>query len=170
MLDDERQNPFENFIGSDSFDLSQLDQPLLARPDEFAIEIQDFLDNLPQPLNYELWDNALDERQKLICAYLTTELVDRVMRVHHPDEVHRLSDEELIQILTVPITIAMLAEDRLHRAKSAVVEEIPTPNDTYEADMRYNPDLPANWTEIFQNIVHGIKHFFRKLFQRAGIK
>jgi hypothetical protein len=121
MLQNE-QNPFEDHINSESFDVSHLDNPV--PPSEMDLEMQAFFDNLPTALNHELWDTELDERQKMISAHLTSELVERVMRENHPELLQDINDAELIALLSVPITIAMLAEQRLHQSREETPEFI----------------------------------------------
>lgn len=115
MPEQEQQNPFEDHINSEAFDIERLDKALPQL--DMASDIERFFDELPYPLNHELWDTELDERQKVICAHLATELVDRVLRVYHEDLLEDLNDEQLIYILTAPITIAMLAQQRLYETK-----------------------------------------------------
>jgi hypothetical protein len=117
MREEDGRDPFEDHINSESFDVDRLDESLPRS--EMDWEIEQFFDELPYPLNHELWDTELDERQKLICAHLTTELIDRVMRVHHDDTLDGLNDDQLIVILTVPVILAMLAQQRLYHPKFA---------------------------------------------------
>jgi len=112
MPDKKHRNPFEDHINSDSFDVSNLGEG--SRVAEMGVEISDFLKRLPQPLTHELWDTELDEQQKAISAYLVTELAERIIRELHTDEVAQYSHHELIFLLTVPVTLAMLAEQQLH--------------------------------------------------------
>lgn len=111
------QDPFEHHINSESFDVSKLDNAV--PPSEMDLEMQAFFDNLPTTINHELWDTELDERQKLICAHLTSELVERVVRENHPELLESFTDGELIALLSVPVTLAMLAEQRLHHQQTA---------------------------------------------------
>ena len=115
-------DPFENHINSESFDVSHLDNPV--PPSEMDLEMQAFFDNLPTALNHELWDTELDERQKMISAHLASELVERVMRENHPELLQDINDAELIALLSVPITIAMIAEQRLHQSREETPELI----------------------------------------------
>ena len=78
MSENQHRNPFEDHINGETFDVSRLDN--VPPPNEMDMEIQAFFDSLPKPLNHELWDTELDDRQKTICAYLTTEMVEHVMR------------------------------------------------------------------------------------------
>lgn len=112
MPEQEQKNPFEDHINSDAFDVDKLDKAFPRT--EMEAEIERFFDELPYPLNHELWDTELDDRQKVICAHLVTEVIDRVLRVHHEELLEDLSDAQLLELLTAPITIAMLAEQRLH--------------------------------------------------------
>src|SRR5688572_1038445 len=125
MSENQHRNPFEDHINSETFDVSRLDN--VPPPNEMDMEIQAFFDSLPKPLNHELWDTELDDRQKTICAYLTTEMVEHVMRVYYAEELQDLSDDQLIYILTVPVTLAMLAEEHLHDKYAAAAPEKPEP-------------------------------------------
>lgn len=109
MPEEKRHDPFQQHIESDAFDVSGLGRGL-SLSTVLEQEIREFLNTLPQPLDYELWDNALDEQRKLLCVHLTAELVERVIRPNHNDHVEHLTDDELIYILMVPVTVAMLAE------------------------------------------------------------
>lgn len=112
MADKRPRNPFEDHIESDAFDVSDLSNAPL--PDDID-DIEAFLDGLPHPLTHELWDTALTERQRVICAHLATELVEHVLREQHADDLSEFSDEKLTYLLTVPIIVAMLAERELHK-------------------------------------------------------
>jgi hypothetical protein len=121
MSEKNQHNPFEKHINSDSFDVDSLDRTLPRS--EMDLEMEQFFDKLPYPLNHELWDTELDDRQKLICVHLATELIDRVMRVYYEDMLDDLSDDQLIFILTVPITLAILSQQRLHKPEAREQKE-----------------------------------------------
>jgi hypothetical protein len=157
------QDPFEDHINSESFDVSHLDNPV--PPSEMDLEMQAFFDNLPTMLNHELWDTELDERQKIISAHLTSELVERVMRENHPELLQDMSDAELITLLSVPITIAMLAEQRLHQNRQEAPEFISTQSkqDFLAANISAAPATSRSLQEWFSQA----KDFFIRLFRRT---
>lgn len=134
MAEEKHSNPFENHINSESFDISRLDSSLITS--DFEQDVQRFFDSLPHPLNHALWDNALDERQQAICAHITLEVVDRVMRVHYGDKIRDLRDDELIYLLTVPVTIAMLAQQQLYQQQASPAQE-PSPTITPEPPLQH---------------------------------
>ncbi len=113
MPEKRRRNRFEEHINSEAFDLSQLESlaPLLAEEERHLL---DYLAQLPQPLDHDLWDTHMDEQQRLLCAYLTTELLENVVRERHQDLVEHMSDEDLFQLLSLPVMVAMLVEENLH--------------------------------------------------------
>lgn len=113
MHEENHPDPFEEHINSDTFDVDSLDKPLPRS--EMDLQMEQFFDKLPYPLNHELWDTELDDSQKLICAHLATELIDRVLRIQHEEMLEDLNDDQLIFMLTVPITLAMLAQKQLHK-------------------------------------------------------
>jgi hypothetical protein len=118
MDDNKQRNPFEEHIESEAFDVSKLENS--AQIDQSDIgetgrRVQAFLESLPQPLSHELWDTHLSDEQKRICAHLTIELVDRVLKNHPDDRFSEFTDEQLTYLLTVPVLVSMLAEERLHR-------------------------------------------------------
>jgi hypothetical protein len=172
MPDGKRHNPFEDFISSDSFDVSKLDQPIATSFDGLDEQMQVFFESLPQPLTYELWDTELDDQQKNICAYLVTELIDRVLRENHAEELQDVSDEDLIHLLTVPVTLALLAQQRLHTPPEGIfeppqreqgeIEPRPTTND----ESPVSPQLLANWGDLFRTLKHKLNLFFNRFFRQ----
>lgn len=156
-------DPFDNHINSESFDVSRLDNAV--PPTEMDLEMQTFFDNLPTALNHELWDTELDERQKLICAHLTSELVERVVRENHPELLQDMSDAELITLLSVPVTLAMLAEQRLHQNPQETPELISSQSKT---DFLAPSILPkAKNTKALRQWFTQAKDFFIRLFRRS---
>lgn len=162
MPEQEQQNPFEDHINSDAFDIERLDKVLPQL--NMDSEIERFFDELPYPLNHELWDTELDERQKVICAHLATELVDRVLRAYHEDLLEDLNDEQLIYILTAPITIAMLAQQRLYETKAEKVKPkilIPPPL------QEENPNHVSIWMRQIKVWFNRAKDFVFRIFRRG---
>ena len=109
MPDKSRRNLFEEHIESDDFDVSRLG--LTYGMSDLSSQVSDLLAQLPRPFDYRIWDQYLDERQKLLCAQLTFEIIDHVIREQHLQETIHLSDDDLVQMLTVPIAITILAEN-----------------------------------------------------------
>jgi hypothetical protein len=110
--DNERHNPFEDHIESEVFDVSQLGTSF--DPTRLDEQIQTLLNTLPQPLDYRLWDEELDDIQKQLCAHLTSAVIERFVRPTYQEELGDLSDDDLLMILTVPLALAMLAQQRLY--------------------------------------------------------
>jgi hypothetical protein len=110
--DNEQRNPFEDHIESDVFDVSQLGTSF--DPTRLDEQIQTLLNTLPQPLDYRLWDEELDDIQKQLCAHLTSAVIERFVRPTYQEELGDLSDDDLLMILTVPLALAMLAQQRLY--------------------------------------------------------
>lgn len=130
MPEKRRRNRFEEHINSDAFDLSQLENfaPMLAEEER---RLLNYLGQLPQPLDHDLWDTHLDEQQRLLCAYLTTELLETVVRTQHDDLVGHLNDEELFQLVLLPVVMGMLVEENLHERKP-VTAPPPAPEPSVE--------------------------------------
>jgi hypothetical protein len=162
IMSQNEHDPFENHINSESFDVSHLDNPV--PPSEMDLEMQAFFDNLPATLNHELWDTELDDRQKMISAHLTSELVERVMRENHPELLQDMSDAELITLLSVPITIAMLAEHRLHHSRQEAPELITTQSrqDFLPSTLLPGPTASRSLRQWFSQA----KDFFIRLFRK----
>ena len=169
MPEKKHRNPFEEHINSETFDVSNLENAPQVNP--MDLEMQAFFDSLPRPLNYELWDTELDERQRMLSAYLTTEIVERVLREQYADELEEFSDEQLIDILMVPVTLAMLAEEHLH--------EKPQPPKSEEAEVHLSAlshpnygdeDMPefdfVALKEMLRKWYNNIRNFFTRLFRK----
>ena len=116
MADDKQRNPFEEHIESDAFDVSKLENTANAADiSEAGRRVQELLDSLPQPLSHELWDTHLDDDQKRLVAHLSMEVVERVLRKQHGEALDGLTDDQLTYIITLPVVLAVLTEERLHR-------------------------------------------------------
>lgn len=162
MANDTSHNPFEKHINSESFDVSRLGT--VQECSEMDNEIDAFFDNLPDRLSHNLWDSELNERQQLICAHITTELAIRVMREEHGDILDELNDDELIYMLTTPVTIAMLAEERLHYKQAIQLEQKKTiPTKDYQENF---VELSQGWGEILNEWFSKAKDFVIRLFRR----
>lgn len=157
------KDPFEKHINGENFDVSRLDNPVPRS--EMDVEMEAFFDNLPLPLNHEIWDTELDERQKALCAHLTTELVERVMRENFAELLQDLSDEQLIYILNVPVTLAMLLEQRLHQEKEEAPELISAQNPSNHPNI--SADLFPTKENSFGHWFSQAKDFFIRLFRRS---
>jgi hypothetical protein len=168
MSENQHRNPFEDHINGETFDVSRLDN--VPPPNEMDMEIQAFFDSLPKPLNHELWDTELDDRQKTICAYLTTEMVEHVMRVYYAEELQDLSDDQLIYILTVPVTLAMLAEEHLHDKFQAAAPEKPeTVMPVFNHPNAFANNTAFDFSAMQESLRGGwqrLKGFFVRLFNR----
>lgn len=163
MPENKHRNPFEDHINSESFDVSNL-VDAVREPSELELEIEAFFDSLPDKLDLTLWDNDLDTRQKIISAHVTTILAEKILREDHADTLEGITDAELIHLLTVPITLAMLAEQRLH-----TVDKKPNPIDVPPiTPPSYDDfaDLPPNWGDILNDMFLRAKDFIISLFRR----
>ena len=165
MTEDEQHNPFEDHIESEAFDISRLDVRKSA--EGLDPDLKALLNNLPQPLDYHLWDEALDERQKYLCAHLATELVDRVIRANHGAEVAELSDDDLLMILTVPVALAMIVQEQLGNPTIAPVE--PTPPDDVSLDDFRTSHIDASnnpaWAKRLGHAVNYVVDRFQMIMQ-----
>lgn len=153
---DERRNPFEDHIQSELFDMSELSVPL--DPARLEEQIQTLLNTLPQPLDYRLWDEELDDAQKQLCAHLSAALIERYIRPNYPDEFREMGDDDLLVILTVPLALAMLVQQRLYTppqstAPARVSELAARPNRPTEYNAPTKPFAPLP-TELPQRVLY----------------
>ncbi|MCA9883396.1 MAG: hypothetical protein KC615_13785 [Anaerolineae bacterium] len=114
-----RRNLFEEHIESENFDVSRLG--MTYGMTELSSQVSELFASLPRPIDYRVWDQYLDDRQKLLCAQLTFEIIDHVIREQYLQETIHLSDDELVQMLTVPVALAILAEEMSARERDAFV-------------------------------------------------
>lgn len=156
MPEKRHRNRFEEHINSDAFDLSKLEH-LVPPQSEEEQRVLEYLAQLPQPLDVSLWETELDEQQRLLCAYLTSELADNVMRSQHGELVGHFDDEELLQVLTLPVMLGMLVESRLHDAEPSE----PAPSEETPAE---TPGAKINWWDEFRN---GFAAMIRRIFGKT---
>lgn len=157
------RNPFEDHINSESFDVSNLGSVHERSPMEQ--EMDEFFDSLSSEAGHDLWDNELDDRQKEISAYLATELAERIMRQQHGELVDDFSDAELISLMTVPVTLAMIAEQRLHQIEEEK-EEHPLASTEYEPYGDKYAVLTKEWSYRLGDWLLRARNFLRNLFRR----
>lgn len=171
MRDEKRRNLFEEHIESESFDLSKLEHTDLDLA-QVHRQVKQLLDSLPQPLDHRIWDDALDDNQKEICAYLVTELVDSVMRPNFEEELSNLDDDQIIYVLTLPVALAMVAQKQLADASPTTppnpIQDAAshplTPNITLKpAD---NPEWAIVLGEVVRNIGARLRAMLGWLFKR----
>lgn len=161
MPEKKHRDPFEQHINSESFDISNLESGRQRSPIE--LELDEFFATLPNELTHELWDTELDERQQLLCAHLTTRLAEDVMHKQFGDMLEDLSEDQLISILTVPVTVSMLVEERLHsKPKQKERSETIAPHDHRDEFS----ELPPNWGDILNEWFLKAKDFIINFFRR----
>jgi hypothetical protein len=162
MPEKKHRNPFEDHINSESFDVSNLGSVQERSP--MDREMQEFFDSLPNELDHTLWDNELDERQKAISAYLTTELAERILRQEHGELLEDISNSQLIHIINVPVTLAMMAEQRLHRIEEHERKTVAAPAlSSYDDEYA---ELPPNFADVLNEWFLKAKDFIINLFRR----
>ncbi len=174
MADDKPKNPFEKHIESDAFDVSKLESTSQQTDiSEAGRRVQELLDSLPQPLSYELWDTHLDDDQKRLSAHLSLIVVERVLRQHHADELADLSDDQLTYLITLPIVLAMLTEERLHRTYQPPPTPARRPSATALHPLEENDPSPSaaedtlsNLSERLRRAGRQIKAFLVELYKR----
>ena len=162
MPENNHRNPFEEHINSESFDLSRLGS--IKKRSKMDAEMTAFFEGLPEKLT-DIWDEELDTRQKEITAYISTELAERIMREQYPELLNDLSDAELSYFMTTPVTLAILAEQRLHQREQKIEPEIKAnPNDLYRTEFA---ELPVNWGDKLNEWFLKGKDFLLNLLRRG---
>ena len=172
MPEKKRRNPFEDHIESELFDVSKLESmaPIL---DAISLEIQSFLDELPESLDTESWDDLLDDRQNLIYKNIvTSDRVCDIMRECYEDDLDSMSDAQIKKLLMMPVLLGMLMEEKLHPTQP-VSEPAPTmPSTTSDADPHPLMDIDdpsvndAQWGMLMSRIFTNIKNVFSRVRQR----
>jgi len=170
MSEKKRRNPFEDHIESDAFDISHLDDELHL---QLLPELQALLAGLPEELDHRICEDELDKRQQALCAQLTIEMVERVMRSQYAEELAHIDEDTLVQLLTVPIATAIIAENRL-RVPEPKPASSPLPSVT-----RFGGRVPAQpaspppvetqnpeWAVKLGEFVRGIGAKLRRFFRR----
>lgn len=164
MPENERRNPFEDHIESDAFDISQLGAP--GDPSRLQEQVNTLLNSLPQPLDYRLWDEELDDIQKQLCIYLATAVIERYIRPGHAEEMSAISDDELLTILHVPLALAMIVQQRLYIPPRPVIDALPRlPHPP--ATIPERPLIaPRLWQRRIRNWLAGLRDRLSRLFNR----
>ncbi len=157
--EDKRHNPFEDHIESDLFDVSELETVTDDSP--LNQQLLRLLNSLPQPLDYRVWDEELDDYQKQLCAYLTTAIIERVWRPNHAEELTDFSDDELMMLLTVPLSLGIIAQQRLHST-------LPPPADFRARLLDTLDDIPVQggWRGKLQQSLSLMRQRVRRWWQR----
>lgn len=172
MPEKKRRNPFEEHIESDSFDVSDLENatPLV---DATGLEVEDFLDELPAPLTPEFWDEALDDRQRLLCVHLiTSDRLTEIVRESYEDKLDDLSDDQIRALMTIPVLVGMLLENRLHvqptTPDSPPIIDDDTPTKAHPLLEVSGPgENGAQWGAAITRIVNSLRDLFGDLFRRV---
>jgi hypothetical protein len=167
MPDKKRRNLFEEHIESEDFDVSELGafSSLTLSP-----QLVELLASLPQPLDYRIWDEYLDERQKLLCAQLTIEIIDRVLREQFSQNVMHFSDDELVYMLTVPVALSILVESRLGEQADPPQREDTLEDAIKDLSQKSKETQPTvenpEWANALGQFVRDMGSFLRKLIKR----
>jgi len=162
MPEKKHRNPFEEHIESDSFDVSQLGKA--SRRSKIEIEIEDFLNELPQPIDYSLPYTILNARQQDMCSHLSAEMVARLLRTRHQEALGHLNDEQLREILAVPIAVAMLAEEKLN-PQAIQAQVVPERTHPFQEDLG-TLDLQPGWGLLLENMAMRVRVFFSRIFKK----
>jgi hypothetical protein len=161
--EEKRPNPFEDHIESDLFDVSELETVTDDSP--LNQQLQRLLNTLPQPLDYRVWEEELDDYQKQLCAYLTNAIIERVWRPNHAEELSDFSDDDLLLLLTVPLSLGMIAQQRLHSTT-------PPPPDFRTRLLDTLDDLPtrSRWRsklyQQFQRWRLGVRRWWQRVLRQ----
>jgi hypothetical protein len=111
--EDKRRNAFEEHIQSEGFDVSQLGAP---NPFVHIRErVNTLLNSLPQPLDYRLYEEELDETQKQLCAYVAEAVAERYIKPTLTEQQQgEVNDDDLHMVVTITVAMAMIAQQRLY--------------------------------------------------------
>lgn len=168
MPESESRNPFEDHIESDAFDVSQLSVP--GDPARLQEQLNTLLNSLPQPLDYRLWDEELDDTQKQLCIHLATAVIERYIRPSHADELGEINDDDLLMILNVPLAMAMIVQQRLHVPHSQYVpvdqpvRSVRPPETLPERPVMHTP---RTLSQRIQHVIGRFSSSMRRFIKRA---
>lgn len=111
--EDKHRNAFEDHIQGESFDVSQLGAP---NPFVHVRErVNTLLNSLPQPLDYRLYEEELDETQKQLCAYVAEAVAERYIKpTLSEQQPNEITDDDLHMVVTITVAMAMIAQQRLY--------------------------------------------------------
>jgi hypothetical protein len=111
--EDKRRNAFEDHIQSEGFDVSQL-----GAPNPFVgirERVNTLLNSLPQPLDYRLYEEELDETQKQLCAYVAEAVADRYIKpTLSEQQATEIGDDDLHMVVMITVAMSMIAQQRLY--------------------------------------------------------
>lgn len=160
MPENNPKNPFEDHINSDSFDVSILGNSQVPT-DSMEQAVIQFLDTLPQPYDSIVLEHGLDNDQKILCEVLTEQVVTRILRKDFAEALKDISDEQLIDMMTTPIMIAIMAENTLnHPTKTAKTDIAPPIHEEL-------PSLPVPLGIRFNRWLNETKDLLIRLFRRV---
>jgi len=134
MTHQESPNPFENHINSDAFDVSSL-----AQRNRTSTRVRELMQSIV--LDDRLVETYLDEEQRTLCHELTIELLQSIIRDRYNEELHHLSDDEIREMLTLPVVVGMLAQQQL------VVTDPASPPPTTPTHSEHTGRLLQPWTQ-----------------------
>lgn len=159
MSEANHRNPFEDHINSRDFDVSHLETGI-AQKSPMQQEVDAFITALLED-EHLTCERHLDNEQQEMSYCITEGLTQDILRKYYADDVQDLGDEELRSVVRTSVTLAMLANERLVKAKR--VEDVAPPPEPYGY-----PENPS-WDDVrlfVINIFEGIKNFFQRLFRR----
>lgn len=111
--EDKRRNAFEDHIQGEGFDVSQL-----GAPNPFVgirERVNTLLNSLPQPLDYRLYEEELDDTQKQLCAYVAEAVAERYIKpTLSEQQPNEITDDDLHMVVTITVAMAMIAQQRLY--------------------------------------------------------
>lgn len=168
MSEQDHRNPFEEHIESEHFDVSKL-EPGQTHTD-LDPALQALLDSLPQPLDYRIWDEELSEQQKVLCAHLAQEIIERVIRPNYMNDMIDMEDNDLLLMLTVPVALAMITQERLIEQEKPAVIQPPDDRDLADEVPVLRRDLlppeDAAWGDAMANLFRDLAQAARQLWNR----
>lgn len=155
-------NPFEDHINSESFDVSYLGS--IQERSDFDLEMEAFLDSLADAIDYSHFDCELDSRQQAICSYLTDTLSRDTLRDQYGDALESVSDMQLRRILTVPVAVAMLAQQNLCEPEPYRIAPTEIEHPAYDKDY---VSEPSDFRYVVSDWLMRARAFIIRLFRRS---
>ncbi|GEM_PF-3290874 len=115
-MSNRNQNPFENHIESNEFNINPLIDAGTNIPHHVLHpKFEEWLDEMPSSMTQGKWDDQLDSMQKRLRHSIAVEMIERGMFDEFSDQLEMIDDETLVVMMHYPITLALLSQDHFRR-------------------------------------------------------